>query len=94
MADWFAEILFVLSYSWRTQVALALAVISFFGALLLGHFMVSGLEFHGPLAPLTAVIQDKLLHRYDKLAWFGMLSFLGLAVKLYQKDRKRLLRAF
>jgi hypothetical protein len=91
MADWGAEFLYVFAYSRKTQAALALAVISFLGTLLLGHFMVSGVEFHGPLAPLTGAIQDKLLHRYDGVAWFGLVSFLALAVKLYLKDRKRLL---
>lgn len=94
MVNWFMEFLLVLSYSRRTQVALVLSVVSFFGALLLGEQLVSGVELHGPLAPLTGVLQDKLLHRYDKLAWFGLLSFLGLAVKLFQKDRKRLLQSY
>lgn len=94
MANWFLEFLLVLSYSRRSQVALVLAVTSFFGALLLGEHLVSEVELHGALAPLTEVIQEKLLHRYDRLAWFGLLSFLGLAVKLFLKDRKRLLQCY
>lgn len=94
MADWWAECLYVLAYSRKTQVALALAVISFFGTLLLGHYIVSGMAFHGPLAPLTGAIQDKLLHQYDRVAGFGLVSFLALAVKLYLRDRKRLLSSW
>ena len=94
MAAWWAECLYVLACSRKTQVALALAVISFFGTLLLGHYIVSGVEFRGPLASLTGAMQDKLLHQYDRVAWFGLVSFLALAVKLFRKDRKRLLSSW
>ncbi len=91
MRDWLEEILMVLSHSTRTQLALACAFIFFFGFLLLGQALVGRVEFHGPLAPLTDVIRDALLHRYDKAAWIALGSFLLLAIKLYRKDRRRLL---
>ena len=46
---------------------------------------------HGALAPLTDVVREKLFHRYDKAAWASLAACLLLAVKLYRKDRKRLL---
>lgn len=94
MKDWLAEVLVVVSYSGRTQFALLMAVVSFFGILLLGQHMVTGVHFDGPLTPLTEVIQEKLMHRYDKAAWGALFSFLLLAVKLYRKDRKRIFKAF
>ena len=65
---------------------MVLAVVLFFGVLLLGERLVSGIALHGPLALLSSVIQSQLLDRYDRFAWVGLLSFLGLAVKLSSQD--------
>ena len=91
MSDWFTEVLVVLCHSTRTQLAIAFGLIFFVGILLLGQVFVGGHELHGLLAPLTDVIRDRLMHRYDKAAWMALGGFLLLAIKTYRKDRRRLL---
>jgi len=86
-----AEAWVVLCYSTRTQLAISCGVVFFIGILLVGQTLVGGLELHGPLAPLTDVVRDRLMHRYDKAAWIALGSFWLLAIKFYRKDRKRLL---
>lgn len=83
----------VLCHSSRTQLAIAFGVFFFVGILLMGQVLVGSLELHGPLAALTEVVRDKLMHRYDKAAWAVLASFALLAVKTYRKDRRRLLGA-
>lgn len=87
MRDWLEEILVVLSYSTRTQVAIASAFAFFFAFLLAGQIFVERIELHGFLAPLTDVVRERLLHRYDKAAWIALGTFLLLAIKLYRRDR-------
>jgi hypothetical protein len=91
MKDWLAEILVVLAYSSRTQFAIVLGMVSFVGLMVAGDYFVGRIELHGALASLTDVVREKLLHRYDKAAWASLAACLLLAVKLYRKDRKRLL---
>lgn len=81
----------MLCYSTRTQLAIISGAAFFVGILMAGQSLVGGLELHGPLAPLTDVIRDRLMHRYDKAAWIALGSFWLLAIKLYRNDRKRLL---
>lgn len=91
MSDLLVEVWVVLCYSTRTQLAIICGAAFFFGILLAGQSLVGGLELHGPLAPLSDVIRDRLMHRYDKAAWIGLGSFCLLAIKFYRKDRRRLL---
>lgn len=86
------EFLIVLAYSKRTQLALVFGIV--FGLILwlAGEYFVSLISFVGPLAPLKDVIREKLMHRYDKAALMCFLGFLGLAAKLYLRDRKRFLQ--
>ncbi len=91
MNDVLAEAWVVLCYSTRTQVAIICGAAFFVGILLAGQSLVGGLELRGPLAPLTDVIRDRLMHRYDKAAWIALGSCLLLAVRFYRKDRRRLL---
>ncbi|MBX9848160.1 MAG: hypothetical protein K2X64_02610, partial [Rhodocyclaceae bacterium] len=91
MKDWLAEILVVLAHSSRTQFAIVLGMVSFVGLMVAGDYFVGRIELHGALAPLTDVVREKLFHRYDKAAWASLAACLLLAVKLYRKDRKRLL---
>lgn len=85
------EFLVVLAYSAKTQWAILLGVVFFVVAMLAGDYFVSRFEIHGILAPLTEVIRDQIAHRYDKVAWAGLVSFLFYAFKCFRKDRKRLL---
>lgn len=91
MLDIFEEFLMVLAYSRRTQVALVLGAISFVTILMLGAYLVDGLQLHGVLAPLTDPVREALLGRYEKAAWGALGGFLMLAIRSYVKDRKRLM---
>lgn len=91
MMAWLDEFLFVLAYSKRTQWAIWLGAISFAVILVAGEHFVGGLNFHGPLSPLTDVVRETLLDRYDKAAWSSLGAFLLLATKCYRRDRKRVL---
>lgn len=93
MKDWLTEILVVLAYSARTQFVLVLGLVSFAGFMLAGEHFVRQIELQGVLAPLTDVVREQIGHRYDRAAWVSLASCLLLAVKLYRKDRNRLLRS-
>jgi hypothetical protein len=86
------EFLIVLAYSKRTQLALVLGVVFALVLWVAGEYLVGRISFVGPLAPLTAVVREKLMHRYDKAALLCFLGFLALAAKSYLRDRKRLLQ--
>ncbi len=91
MMDLFEEILLVLAYSKRTQLALVLGAISFVAVLMFGTYLVDGLQFHGMFSPLTDPVREALLGRYEKAAWGALGGFLMLAIRSYFKDRKRLM---
>jgi membrane associated rhomboid family serine protease len=91
MMAWFEESLVILAYSKRTQLAIWLGVISFVLILAMGDYFVGRLSFQGMLAPLTDVVREALLNRYEKAAWLSLGGFMLLAIKFYRKDRKRLL---
>ena len=92
MKDWLAEILVVLALLRREpSLRLSWGMVSFVGLMVAGDYFVGRIELHGALAPLTDVVREKLFHRYDQAAWASLAACLLLAVKLYRKDRKRLL---
>ncbi len=90
---WAEELMIVLAYSTRTQLAILFGIVFFIGILLLGHHFTSTLAFQGVLAPLADAIRPIIEHRYEKAAWGSSLSFLLLAFQCYRKDRKRLLNS-
>jgi hypothetical protein len=81
----------VLGHSGKSQVAIALGLISFVGILLMGQVLVGGLALHGHLATLTDVVREELMSRYDKAAWLALGGFAALGLKTYRRDRRRLL---
>ena len=89
--SWLEELIVVLAYSRRTQLAIWLGFISFFAILIAGDYFVGSLSLDGPLAPLTSTIREVLMDRYYKAAWVSLCGFLLLAVKSYRKDRKKIL---
>lgn len=91
MREALEEFLIVLAYSTKTQMAVLVGLTFCIGILMAGDYFSSHLALHGPLAPLTEMIREKIAHRYDKVAWATLGSFLVLAFKCYKKDRKRLL---
>lgn len=90
MGDLFTEIGVVLCHSTRTQLAIGFGVFFFVGILVMGQVLASGIELHGPMAALTEVVRENLIHRTDKAAWAALGSFSLLAIKAYRKDRRRL----
>lgn len=89
--NWLEEVLLVLAYSTRTQVAILMGVVSSIGMLIYGYNTVESFELTGMLAPLTGVLKPYFSHRYEAAALSSLLSFLGLALKLYRKDYKRIM---
>ncbi len=89
MPNWLVEILYILAQSKRTQWAIILGVIFFFGIHLYGEHALANLEARGGISGLKDILIHKIAKRYDKLAWFTLISFWILAFKLYQKDKKR-----
>lgn len=89
MAAWLEEFLIVLAHSKRTQLAIYMAVVSFFAILFVGKYMTDRLQLGGVFAPLAEAVRETLLGRYEKTAWVSLGSFLLLAVRLYLKDRKK-----
>ena len=84
------EFVFVMSYSVKTCMALILGVVFFFGILMLGHHYAETLHFSGLMAPLADAVRPIVEMRYEQTAWGALISFWGLAIKAYLKDRKRL----
>ena len=74
----------------RMQYSLIAGVISFITISLLGEWIVSGIQLQGMFSPLTEVIQTKVHHRYEQVAFGSMVSFFLLAIRFYQKDKKRI----
>ncbi len=91
MLEWFEEFLVILTHSKRTQLAIVLGVTSFISILAAGECFVGRVNIHGALAPMTDVIREALLGRYEKAAWASLGGFMLLAIKGYRKDRKKFL---
>lgn len=91
MREALEEFLVVLAYSTKTQLAVMCGLAFFMGTMIAGDYFTTRMEIHGTLSPLTEMIREKIAHRYDKVAWGVLFSFLLLAAKFYKKDRKRLL---
>ncbi|MEH6503327.1 MAG: hypothetical protein V7682_05425 [Cycloclasticus sp.] len=90
MKDYFFEIVCVIAISKRTQWAIILGGVFFFGMLLIGSYMAENLHFSGSLKGLEKIFTQKILHQYDKAALFFLISFWGLAFKFYHRDKKRM----
>ncbi|MBE7566644.1 hypothetical protein [Acidithiobacillus sp. HP-11] len=91
MREVFEEFLLVLQFSWRTQLWIYLGIIFFLGVLLGGEYFSNNFVLHGFLAPMSDVIREKILYRYDNAAWVLLGSSWLTAIKQFRKDRKRIL---
>ncbi|WP_194089618.1 hypothetical protein [Vibrio hibernica] len=89
MPNWLNEFLYVLALSKKTQWALIFGAVFYFGILLLGQHMLSNFELQGSVKGIQDVIAHKIAKKYDKAALVALFSFLVLAYKCYQKDKKR-----
>lgn len=90
MRESFEEFLVVLSYSTKTQLALIFGVVFFVITMVAGDYFYTHMEIQGILSPLSDVIRESILQRYDKVAWIALFGFIVLAAKCYEKDRNRL----
>ena len=90
LKEYFAEILYVIAMSKKTQWALILGIVFFIGISLVGSHLTSSLQFSGSLKGLEDAIAGKLFKRYDKVALLALISFWALAFKCYHRDKKRL----
>lgn len=89
MKEYFAEVLYVMAMSKKTQWAIILGIVFFIGISLVGSHLISNLQFSGPLKGLEDAVAGKLLKRYDKVALLALISFWILAFKCYHRDKKR-----
>ncbi len=90
MPNWLLEIIAVIAFSKRTQLAILFGVIAFFSVNLFGSFMFHDFGLQGPIKGLTDVIKQQIDGRYDKVAWGALFAFWGVAITFYNKDKKRL----
>lgn len=84
------EVLIVLAYSTRTQLAIVFGIVFFFLIIALGHHSASTLVLPGLMAPAADGFRSVIEHRYEKAAWLILGSFLLLAYKCFKKDRKKM----
>ncbi len=89
LKEYFAEILYVIAMSKKTQWAIILGIVFFIGISLVGSHLTSNLQFSGPLKGLEEAVAGKLLKRYEKVALLALISFWVLAFKCYHRDKKR-----
>lgn len=92
MKDWLYEFISVLAYSKRTQLAIILGFLGYFVILALGAYQLSDFELSGSMSSFSDVIKQKLLKHYDKIALGCLLSFLGMALTFYKRDKKSFYR--
>jgi hypothetical protein len=90
MKDYFCEFLFVLSFSRKTQYAIILGAVGYVLINLVGNYQLHNFHLTEYLEPLSDVVKDKLIGKYDKAAQGCLVSFWLLAIKQYRKDKKRL----
>ncbi len=89
MPNWFLEIIAVIAISKRTQWAIIFGCLFFIGINLLGSYVLSDFELHGPAAGLTDGVKQVMAKRYDNIAWGALFSFWVLAIKFYIKDKNK-----
>lgn len=94
MEERFFEVLAVLAYSTRTQVAIVLGVVFFFAIQVLGLYALDNFHLTGTVSSLTDVIKEKFAHGYDKVAWVTLIGFWWLAIKLYRQDKRKFRDSF
>ena len=92
MRDWISELLLVLFYSKNTQYAIIIGIFGYLTINLVGDYILRNFHLTGIFAPLSDLVKDKLMGRYDKAALCCLCSFWMLAIKLFRNDKKRLFR--
>ena len=65
----------------KTQWAIFLGVVFFFGIHIWGSYSLSNFELHGHMNGIQDVVAEKLAKRYDKIALGALISFWVIACK-------------
>ncbi|WP_299194755.1 hypothetical protein [uncultured Amphritea sp.] len=92
--DRILEFMFFFVHSRRALTALFFGIVFFIGINIVGDTLVSRINGSGVMAVFFERVAEILGHRYDRLAWIALFSFLFLAVKLSISDKKRFLGTF
>ncbi|MEO1326526.1 MAG: hypothetical protein AAFV47_07665 [Pseudomonadota bacterium] len=91
MRDWFVEWLYVFSVSTRAQACVCVGILLALIALIAGRFIAADFELGGVYAPMTTVLREYVLDRYNAVALGILIAALSGAVRCLRKDRDRLL---
>lgn len=92
MKDWFLEFVTILCFSRRTLFAIILGMLGYIVISSIGKHMVADFQLSGHLTPMSDMVKEKLLGKYEKAALGCLVSSWLLAIQLYRKDKKRLYR--
>lgn len=93
MRDFLEELAVVLSQSTRTTLALVLAFVLPLLILIFGDYMTTPGTTVAPdnLQLLQQAAMKAIYWRYIAAAMVTLFSFMGVAIRCYQRDRRRLL---
>lgn len=89
MKDWFYEFLTILAFSRKTQFVIIVGMIGYLAFNVIGSYMLRDFQLTGFFAPLSDVVKDKLIGKYNNAALGCLVYSWLLAIKLYRKDKKR-----
>jgi len=92
MNHWISEFLLILCFSKRTQYAIVIGLLGYLIINLVGIYMLRDFQLTGYLAPMSDMLKEKLICKYDRAALGCLGSFWMLAIKQYRKDKKRFYR--
>jgi len=92
MNYWFSEFLIILCFSKKTQYAIIIGLLGYLTINLVGIYMLRDFQLTGYLAPMSDMVKEKLICKYDNAALCCLGSFCMLAIKQYRKDKKRFYR--
>lgn len=91
MTDWFCEWLFVFSVSARAQACVCVGILLALIVLIAGRFITADFELGGVYVPITTVLREYVLDRYNGVALGILIAALSGAIHCLRKDRDRLL---
>jgi hypothetical protein len=86
MKDYFSEFIIILMFSKKTQYAIILGAVGYMVINLVGEYKLHDFHLSGYLEPLSDVVKDKLLGKYDKAALSCLVSFWLLFMKIPRRQ--------
>lgn len=94
MPNWIIEILMVWEYRSRSYWLLVIGLLGATFIPMIIDWHLSGIEFSGHFKALEEVFKAKAEHRVDKRSLIFLISTWYLAIKLYLKDRKKMMKRY